>query len=222
MKRLLDETSSNFERSLLEVGRDVGNSDVGKRRLLSTLALGATGIGAGYVGTSKTWATWLTSQAAKLTFVATGVFGGAAAIGYHYYPSDRAPESAPSTITTSASHVSLVAPPAQSPPSVPANDAPTSAEEIVTAPLPTPISTQPSSSVAARKASHGTAKPAPRLLLEEARVLQRLRDALERADGAAAGQITSSYWQQFGQAGQLQPEFRRLDERRKALSKERR
>jgi hypothetical protein len=228
MKRLIDETSSDYERSLLDAGRDVGSPEVGKRRLLAMLAAGAVGAGAGQLGVGKAWAGWV-STSAKIGLVVAVTSGAAAVLHYRYESADSprerseenaqfesargAPGSSPTgaSVTAGRSSVSPM-------PTVEAPAAAHGAHENGSSAPRTPAKTT-SSARALRSKSHTPEVKAPQhLLMEEAHLLQNLRDAVARSARAEAAQISRTYWARFAAEGQLHPEAKRLDERWRALA----
>ncbi len=224
VKRLIDETSSDYERSLLDAGRDVGSPEVGKRRLLAMLAAGAVGAGAGQLSVGKAWAGWV-STSAKVSVVVALTSGAAALVHYRYNSADSPPE---------RSEVNAQLEPARPTP----GSSPATAGAAPVSPLPTVEAAVGAghahghdSSVAKTPAKRTSSAGTPRsknqtpeigasqhLLMEEAHLLQNLREAVARSARAEAAQISRTYWARFAAEGQLHPEAKRLDERWRALA----
>jgi hypothetical protein len=236
MKRLIDEQPTALERSLLDVGRDVGGSDQGKAKLLATVAVGGlVSIGATQMATaSKAWGAWFGTGAAKVGVVAALTVGagtGGWLVQRSMQPRAPGPSAAeqagqphavnPTPIPRggAAAPDTLQAAQESNPGTPSASAAPPDVQgHPVLGPASESSFTTTTPSVPRRSSARAlNAGAAQRSLLEETELLERLRRAVEQRDHNLAEALSRSYWQRFS-AGQLAPEARRLDERWRALS----
>jgi hypothetical protein len=236
MKRLMDDAPSGLERSLLQVGQQVGSSEHGKAKLLATVAAGSLiGAGATQAATaSKAWGAWLGSSAGKAGLIATLVVSAG---GGGYWAHEQLwPSKVDGRVTTVGGAAAGIAPVNSEPVSgAPAERSP---EQVAPAPVALENTREPSAEAndpaAARvlraasvNPSHATSgvqrsavQASPRSLVEETALIEQLRGAVEQHDRNLAESLSRRYWQRFS-AGQLGPEARRLDTRWRDLPRSR-
>lgn len=230
MKRLLDETPDEFERSLLRAGSEVEPSGPGKARLLSAIAAGTLGVAAGTaVGRAASLPWWKPVLATKLgqtTLIGFVAAGAGTALVVLQQPEPNVNVNLPGEVGVYATHSGSNSAPRQ--PAPPVSDVPPVPEAapqvsgLATAPSPTAVEqralattpsrvnrTKPSSPAPAESAAAApSAGPSPLVL--EARLVERMRSAMRNGQAAVAEGLLAEYRQKFPD-GQLGPEVNKLE-----------
>jgi hypothetical protein len=239
VKRLLEETSDGFERSLLRAGSDVQPDGVHKRRLLAALAAGTlaatAGGSVGYAATSPWWKVLVASNIGKATLLSLVVAGSGTAwlvlrepgarhdvsrsegassptarsdapaddLRLLHAPSATIPVSDLGSVTNDPAHPTVLAPVASQATAV-TSGAPARVPSRVSKPDRREKSAPSAASSAATSAS------GPSALVLEARLVERLRQAISAGEGSTVQALVSEYRRDFPE-GQLRPEVSKLE-----------
>jgi hypothetical protein len=184
-RRLLDDSGSDLERSLLDSARDDAPSPAARQKTLVALGL-AGSIGATVTATTTTGAasTLLKSSAstALLKWIGAGILGGLVTVGTVAYvqPVTMGPRAAPNPAPPSSALNRPATTPSPQPDTAvePAGSASASASAAPEAPSATPT--------ASASAAPPPAKPAATTLTEEVASLDAAREALASGNTARA------------------------------------
>lgn len=230
MKRLLEETSDQFERSMLQAGSDVQPDGAHKRRLLAALAAGtlvtAAGGSMGHAATSVWWKGFIATKVGKLTLASLVVAGASTAVvtfrAEELQPSSQrqtapsqmgAPEPTLPSVAYSAGDLEIAMEAARagavSEVAAPASSAPT------TGSTPTVVRTRPTKAERSEKSApvpstSPVAPTTPSAIVLEARLVERIRNAIHAGEGSTVRQLVREYHRNFPM-GQLRPEVNKLE-----------
>lgn len=230
MKRLLDEGSDSFERSLLQAGSNIRSDGSGKAKLLAVMAAGGLG-GAAAVGAREAaswWQTLLATKIGKTAVVGLVVAGSGATLvaverrSVQFEPAKTPPShSAESAFEHSNAVKAPLVEPSEPLQGAKEQDVPgehhlpsaSTHAEHATGPVHRSRKLHVAPAAETRAGVKETVEPSA--LLAEARLVERLRAAVHGGSAAVVDELLGEYRRQFPN-GQLRPEVNKLEAQRQA------